>query len=76
KKGVESYQITLGGNADEDAALGKILGPGFAYDRITDAVETIIETYLAGRTSQKENFLSYYRRVGVQPFKEALYATA
>lgn len=76
KKGVENYQITLGGSADENASIGKILGPGFSSDRITDAIETIIETYLSLRTAPDEVFLDCFRRVGVKPFKEAVYASA
>ena len=76
KKGQESYQVTLGGSADEDAAVGKILGPGFSAERITDAIEAIIQTYLATRVDGQETFLACYRRVGVNPFKEAAYATA
>ncbi|TCZ63060.1 nitrite/sulfite reductase [Roseicella aquatilis] len=75
KRGAESYQITLGGSATNDAALGELVGPGFAYDKVTDAVETILRTYLAHR-SQGERFVDTYRRIGLAPFKEALYATA
>ena len=73
KKGEEFYQITLGGNADEDAALGKIVGPAFSYDRVVDAVETIVDTYLDVRVNG-EKFSETYSRVGSQPFKEKLYA--
>jgi sulfite reductase (NADPH) hemoprotein beta-component len=72
KKGVEYYQITLGGSADENATLGEIVGPAFTYDAVTDAVETIVETYLSNRRDG-ESFLDIYRRVGKAPFKEALY---
>jgi sulfite reductase (NADPH) hemoprotein beta-component len=75
KHGQELYQVTLGGAADESAAIGRIVGPGFSADNVTDAVETIVETYLAGR-AEGETFLAYYNRVGLTPFKEALYATA
>ena len=73
KKGVEHYQITLGGNADENAAIGKIVGPAFSGDDVTDAVETIVETYLDIRTDG-ESFLETYQRAGLEPFKERLYA--
>ncbi|MFQ6017562.1 MAG: nitrite/sulfite reductase [Kiloniellaceae bacterium] len=73
KKGEEFYQITLGGNADENAALGQILGPAFAYDEVVDAVETIVDTYLAVRRDG-EQFLDTFARVGLDPFKEKLYA--
>ncbi len=75
KKGVEFYQITLGGSADENASIGKILGPGFSGEEVPDAVEKIIDTYLQVR-QEDEHFIDTYRRVGAQPFKEALYATA
>ena len=75
KKGEEFYQITLGGSSDENASIGTILGPGFAGDQVADAIETIVETYLAVRGDQ-ETFIETYRRVGAKPFKEALYETA
>ncbi len=73
KKGVEYYQVTLGGNADENAALGDLVGPAFSGEEIADAVETIVDTYLEQR-DRGEQFLDTYRRVGLQPFKEKLYA--
>lgn len=73
KKGAELYQVTLGGAADENAALGEIIGRGFGPDEIVEAIETIVETYLAQRTDRSERFLDTYRRVGPAPFKEALY---
>jgi sulfite reductase (NADPH) hemoprotein beta-component len=76
KSGVESYQITLGGSADETCALGDVTGPGFSSDEIVDAIETLVETYLKIRTGKNEDFLAAYRRVGMAPFKEALYECA
>jgi sulfite reductase (NADPH) hemoprotein beta-component len=73
KKGEEFYQVTLGGSGAEDASLGEIVGPAFAKDRVVDAVETIIDTYL-GTRAQGERFLDTYRRIGMAPFKERLYA--
>ena len=73
KKGKEWYQITLGGDATETAAVGAIVGPAFAADRIADAVETIVDTYVAQR-QDGERFLDTYRRIGLGPFKETLYA--
>ncbi len=73
KAGVESYQITLGGDATETAALGERTGPGFGYDEVPDVVEKIVSTYLARRDGP-ETFLQTYRRIGMAPFKEALYA--
>ena len=75
KRGSEVYQITLGGSADENASLGSLVGPAFAADEIVDAVETIVTTYLALR-HDGESFLDAYRRVGLTPFKEALYGAA
>jgi sulfite reductase (NADPH) hemoprotein beta-component len=74
KKGEEFYQITLGGAADENATLGKIVGPAFGYDRVVDAVETIVDTYLDVR-ADGEAFNQTLARVGFTPFKEKLYAT-
>ena len=76
KAGVENYQITLGGESTEDAALGQRLGPGFGYDELPDVIEKIVDTYLGLRQGRRETFLQTYRRVGMAPFKEALYATA
>ncbi|GKX34998.1 MAG: sulfite reductase [Rhizobiaceae bacterium MnEN-MB40S] len=73
KKGAELYQITLGGSGDENTSIGQIIGRGFAPEEITNAVETIVETYLGLRENADENFLAAYRRVGPQPFKDALY---
>ncbi|WP_054309670.1 nitrite/sulfite reductase [Mesorhizobium sp. 1M-11] len=74
KKGAELYQVTLGGSADEHTSVGEIIGRGFGPDEITDAIETVVETYLAIRLDRSEKFLDAYRRVGPAPFKEALYA--
>ncbi len=73
KKGVEYYQITLGGSGDETASIGEILGPAFGEAEVPDAVEKIVDTYLGAR-QDGERFLDTYRRIGVQPFRERLYA--
>jgi sulfite reductase (NADPH) hemoprotein beta-component len=73
KNGEEFYQITIGGSADENAALGAIVGPAVPSERVTDAVDTLIGVYLRHR-SDGERFPETYRRLGVAPFKEALYA--
>jgi sulfite reductase (NADPH) hemoprotein beta-component len=73
RKGEEFYQITLGGSADENTAIGEIIGPGFAADKVVGAVDKIVETYLGLRNDAAEDFLSTYRRIGQRPFKEALY---
>lgn len=72
RKGTENYQLLLGGSGAEDASLGKITGPGFDEDGIVDAVERVTDRYLAVRT-EGERFLDTYRRVGMEPFKEAIY---
>ncbi|MCO6387297.1 nitrite/sulfite reductase [Aliihoeflea sp. 40Bstr573] len=73
KKGTELYQITLGGSGDENTSIGEIVGRGFTAEEIADAIETVVETYLALRTDKSEDFLAAYRRVGAAPFKQALY---
>lgn len=73
RKGVENYQLTLGGSGAEDASIGKITGPGFDEDGIVDAVERAVEKYLSVR-EDGERFLDTYRRIGMEPFKEAIYA--
>ena len=74
KKGTEFYQISLGGSADEKASVGDIVGPAFTEEEIVDAIENIVETYLATRQAD-ERFIDTYRRIGKEPFKEKLYAT-
>ena len=72
KKGVEFYQLQLGGSGAEDASIGEILGPGFGKDDIADAVERVIGAYLELR-QDGERFLDTYRRVGIVPFKNVAY---
>ena len=72
KKGVENYQLLLGGSGAEDVSLGKITGPGFSEDGIVDAIERVTDKYLVVR-EDGERFLDTYRRVGMEPFKEAIY---
>ncbi len=73
KAGVESYQITLGGDATETTAIGERAGPGFAYDEVVPAIERLIEAYRRLRLGPDETFLAAYRRLGAAPFKAALY---
>lgn len=73
RAGVENYQITLGGTGTEDAVIGERTGPGFAYDQIIPAIERIVKAYLALREGPEESFLDAYRRLGMAPFKHALY---
>ncbi|MDP1025878.1 nitrite/sulfite reductase [Sphingomonas sp. KR1UV-12] len=72
KKGTENYQLSLGGSGAEDVSLGKITGPGFDEDGVVDAIERVTDTYVAHR-AEGERFLDTYRRIGMQPFKEAIY---
>jgi sulfite reductase (NADPH) hemoprotein beta-component len=73
KAGSEAYQITLGGSADETCSVGAITGRSFSSDEIVDAIETVVGTYLKFRVGSAEDFLAAYRRIGMAPFKEALY---
>ena len=73
RAGVENYQITLGGDGTETAVIGERAGPGFAYDEIVPAIERIVQAYLAHRDGPAETFLQAYRRLGLAPFKAALY---
>ncbi|MDR6852013.1 sulfite reductase (NADPH) hemoprotein beta-component [Sphingomonas sp. BE123] len=72
KKGVENYQLSFGGSGAEDVSLGQITGPGFSEDGVVDAVERATEVYLRER-AQGERFVDTYRRIGMAPFKEAIY---
>ncbi len=73
KAGVEFYQVKLGGDASEDAAIGKVTGPGFSEEELLDGIENIVELYLV-RREEGERFLDTYKRIGMAPFKEVLYA--
>jgi sulfite reductase (NADPH) hemoprotein beta-component len=73
KKGEEFFQLTLGGSAGRDAALGDRLGPGLPQAEVPTAIEAIVDRYLALRESAAETFLETYRRVGIEPFKQAVY---
>jgi sulfite reductase (NADPH) hemoprotein beta-component len=72
KKGTELYQISLGGSPKDEAAIGTIIGPGFRAEKVPEAIDTIVDTYLSNR-DEGESFLDTWRRVGAAPFKEALY---
>ena len=76
KKGQEFYQVTLGGSSNHDATIGDILGPSFAAEDMADTVEEIINTYLDNRQTEEETFLQAYRRLGIDTFKERVYAKA
>ncbi len=74
KNGEEVYQITLGGAADEKAAIGKIIGPAVPTAKVPDAIEALMDAYLKLRETG-ERFIDTYRRLGAEPFKGAIYAT-
>jgi sulfite reductase (NADPH) hemoprotein beta-component len=76
RAGVENYQITLGGDAGPEAAIGERAGPGFAADEIVPAIERLILAYLDLRADPSERFVDAYRRLGASPFKAALYPAA
>jgi len=75
KKGEEFYQVCLGGSQAKDASIGKILGPSFSQDDMPDVIDKLLSTYLELR-EEEEIFLDTYRRVGIEPFKERVYAKA
>ena len=73
RAGVENYQITLGGDAGRDMAVGERAGPGFGYDALVPALERLLDAYLDIREGADESFIEAYRRLGAAPFKAALY---
>ena len=73
---MENYQITLGGDGTEDAVIGERAGPGFTAEELLPAIERLIRTYLDLREGREETFLDAYRRLGLAPFKAALYPDA
>jgi len=75
KQGVEFYQLMLGGSHNNDASIGEVVGRAFEKHEIVDAIGTILEVYLAQRQGAQETFIEAFRRLGMAPFKEALYGT-
>ncbi|NHN79560.1 nitrite/sulfite reductase [Azotobacter chroococcum] len=73
KKGAEFYQVSLGGSASRDASLGQILGPSFAQEEMAEVIEKIITVYVEKRV-EDEHFIDTFRRIGIEPFKERVYA--
>ena len=73
KNGKESYQISLGGSADEKANIGTIVGSSFSSEEIILAIEKIINVYLSNRRNKRQTFLQTFKRIGIEPFKKALY---
>lgn len=74
KKGREFYQVALGGRQGREASIGKILGPSFGAEDMPDVIAKILDVYVAQRLDE-ETFLNTYDRIGIEPFKEAVYAT-
>ena len=74
KKGKEWYQIQLGGSANKNASLGKVLGPSLSRDEITDGIEKLLDVYVENRIAD-ESFLNTYQRIGIDKFKERVYAS-
>jgi len=72
KDGEEWYQITLGGEQGNEAAIGKVIGPSFYADEIPGVITNVINTYVNHRRDD-ESFIEAYRRVGLSPFKDAAY---
>ena len=75
KRGVEHYQIMLGGSAEDDASLGKWIGPALEKERVVGALEGVLSVYIEEREGE-ERFLDTYRRIGVRPFSARVYADA
>ncbi len=75
KNGEEVYQITIGGRADEKAELGTLIGPAVKFDEVADVIEDVVEAYLALRARPDELFVDTVKRLGVEPFRERVYAT-
>ena len=74
KKGEEFYQVSLGGSSGREASLGKILGPSFAQDAMPDVISKLIDVYIEQRT-EEEHFIDTYKRIGIDKFKERVYAS-
>jgi sulfite reductase (NADPH) hemoprotein beta-component len=74
KKGVEFYQVQLGGRSNEDATLGKVLGPAFSQEDVVDVIDKLISVYITNR-HEDEIFVDTYSRIGLKPFKESVYAS-
>ena len=75
KAGVEFYQVKLGGDSSENAAIGQVTGPGFSQDELVDGIERMVDFYLNSK-DKGERFIDTFKRVGIEPFKEVLYDNA
>ena len=74
KAGEGWYQVSIGGSQGVDASLGKVHGPSFAQEEIPDVVEKLIDCYIARREGDEERFVDMVRRIGLEPFKQQIYA--
>ncbi|MFZ5723016.1 MAG: nitrite/sulfite reductase [Pseudomonadota bacterium] len=74
KKGEEFYQIQVGGNMGHDGTLGEVLGPSFYANEVADVVEKLIDVYMEKRRDESERFIETFRRIGIEPFRERVYA--
>jgi sulfite reductase (NADPH) hemoprotein beta-component len=75
KNGSEWYQVSIGGAQGESASLGKVIGPSFAASEMPEVVATLIEVYIE-RRHEDERFADTVSRLGIEPFKERVYAAA
>jgi len=75
KNGAEWYQVSIGGSQGNDAALGKVIGPSFAAHQMPDVISRLIDTYIDNR-HEDEAFVDTVHRIGIEPFKERVYAAA
>jgi len=75
KQGAEFYQISIGGNQGNNAALGKVIGPSVSQAEVPDVIGKLIDLYLARRDSPEERFVDVVRRIGIEPFKEHVYGS-
>ena len=73
RKGEEYYQVSLGGSQGNESSLGKILGPSFYREDVPSVIDKLLQVYVGERTPD-ETFLDTYRRIGIKPFKERVYA--
>ena len=73
RNGEESYQISLGGSADEKTSIGQIVGPSFPEKKLIKAIKTIIKTFEVNKKTKNEDFLSVFNRIGIDAFKKDLF---
>ena len=76
RNGEESYQISLGGSANENTNIGQIVGPSFPEKELMNAIKTIVKTFENNKKAKNEDFLTVFNRIGIDPFKKDLYETS